>query len=527
MAIQADLDRSGVWAAEDSRIMKEERPVSIDLRPRAKGKPLVCWLYEEIRAAILEGRLSSGSKLSSRGALALKYSVSLGTVHKAFDRLAKQGYVHSRVGKGTYVRPLLEARELPALPPLRLAQRVLSARGRLLASRPFPKFWSNRAVETFRLDRLALDAFPIETWKRLAADRLGRGVLDSMGEPLGLPSLRVAIADYVGGTRGVRCSAEQVVVTSGTQESLDLVARLLLDPGERVWMEDPGYPAVPSLLRAHGAKVIGVPVDAQGLNCDAGRERWPLARLAYVTPACQFPLGVPMSTERRLKLLEWANEAGAWIFEDDYDGQLQFDGRALAPLYSLDGESSVIYSSSFNRMTFPGLRLGFLILPPSLIEAAAAALSITQRYRPTFEQAVLADFIVQGHLQEHVRRMRQLYTVRREALIEAGRTELSGLMRFNSFQGGLHIVGWLDSCSDVDVYRCAAARRIDSVAMSSLTIDRRMPPGLVLGIAGADEDAIRTAIKRLGRLLRMLAWPTRRRLDASGEAHLRAATGSR
>ncbi|MGA7537484.1 MAG: PLP-dependent aminotransferase family protein [Steroidobacteraceae bacterium] len=354
-----------------------------------------------------------------------------------------------------------------------------------------------------------LDAFPIDTWNGLLARR-SRGSAHEVtahGEPLGFPPLRAAIAKYMADTRGVRCTAGQVVVTSGTQESLELVARLLLDPGDQVWMEDPGYAAAAALLRAHGAEVIAVPVDAQGINCDIGRERSEPARLAYVTPACQFPIGVPLSLERRVKLLQWANEAGAWIFEDDYDGQLQFDGRSASPLYSLDCAKSVIYSSSFNRILFSSLRLGFLILPPAFIESVAAALSITRRYQPILEQATLADFIAQGHLDLHLQRMREIYSARREALIAAVRAELGGLMQFEDSQGGLQLIGWLaPGMSEAQACARAAARGIDSVALSALTIDRRMPPGLVLGICGADPRAIRTAVKRLGRVLRVLAW---------------------
>jgi GntR family transcriptional regulator / MocR family aminotransferase len=383
-------------------------------------------------------------------------------------------------------------------------RRKLSARGRRLATQPFPKLLSNRSVKTFRLDEPALDLFPIATWNRLAARRLGRRALELLGhgEPLGYPPLRAAIADFIANTRGVRCTAKQVVVTSGTQESLDLVARLLLDPGTRVWMEDPGYAAVTALLRAHDLGVIGVPVDAQGIDCDAGRER-ALARFAYVTPACQFPLGVPMSPERRRKLLQWADEAGAWIFEDDSDGLLQFGGHSADALCSLDRAGSVIYSNSFNRLLFSSLRLGFMILPPALIKTATAVLSITRRYPPVLDQATLGEFIVQGHLKLHLQRMRAVYAARRKALIEAGNAELGGLMHFGDSQAGLRVIGWLGSgISESEVWRRAAAQRIDSVALSRLALEREMPPGLVLGFGAADERALRTAIKRLRRVLR-------------------------
>jgi len=488
------------------------------LRPRSVGTTLHSWLYQEIRTAILESRLPPGLKLPARKALARQYHVSIGTVTEAYERLVKLGYLDARAGSGTYVRATLadttpETSEPRAPGPPRGPRRVLSARGRLLAAQRFPKLFSNRSVETFRLDRPALDMFPMESWNRLAAQRSRRGrslELLAHGNPLGLPALRAALADHVSEARGVRCDADQVIVTSGTQQSLDLVSRLLLEPGDQVWMEDPGYAPVTSLLRAHGAKVIGIPVDAQGLDCAAGRLRCPLARLAYVTPGCHFPLGMPMSHERRLKLLDWAAEAAAWIFEDDYDGLLRGDGRHQQALQSLDRTGCVIYSNSLNRMLFSSLRLGFLIIPPAFIEPAAAALSITQRYQPTLEQATLADFIAQGHFDRHIQRMREVYAERHEALIGAGRAELDGLMQFSDSQVGPQIIGWLaPGMSEAEVWRRSAARNIDTVALASLTIERSMPPGLVFGVGAADARAVRTAIRRLGRVLRVLAWQTK------------------
>ncbi len=488
------------------------------LRPHSAGTTLHCWLYQEIRAAILENRLSPGFKLPARKALARQYRVSIGTVTEAYDRLVTLGYLDARAGSGTYVRATLpdatpEGGGPRAPGPAGGPRRVLSARGRLLAAQRFPKLSSNHSAATFRLDRPPLDMFPIETWNRLAAQRSRRGrsrELLAHGDPLGFPPLRAALAAHVSRARGVRCQADQVVITSGTQHSLDLVARLLLDPGDPVWMEDPGYAPVTSLLRSHGAKVVAVPVDTRGIDCAAGRRRCPLARLAYVTPGCHFPLGVPMSHERRLGILQWANQAGAWIFEDDYDGLLRGDGRHQQPLLSLDRTGCVLYSNSLNSTLFSSLRLGFLILPPAFIEPAAAALSITQRHRPALDQATLADFITQGHFDHHVQRMREIYTQRHEALIAAGRTELDGLMQFSDSQVGPQIIGWLaPGLNEAEVWRRAAARDIDAVALASLTVERPMPPGLVFGVGAADARAIRTAIRRLGRVLRVLAWQTK------------------
>ncbi len=498
---------------------KQAQSVPLSFRARADGTTLFRWLYDEIRTAILDGRLPPGSRLPSSRSLARDCNVARGTVVAAFDQLALEGYLDGTVGSGTYVKETLPDPILRAdLPARRAAVRVqrspLSAGGRRLAAQPFPKLWSVRDVDTFRLDRPALDAFPIGIWSRLTARRMrseSRAWL-THGEPLGLPALRAAIAGHLGRTRGLRCTADEVVITSGTQHSLDLMARLLLDPGDRVWVEDPGYVAVSALARAHGAEVVGVPVDEQGIDCEAGRRRGLPPRLIYTTPSCQFPLGVTLSLERRLALLRGASEADAWVFEDDYDGQLQFEGRPLAALRTLDCRGGVIYSNSFNKVLFTSLRLGFLVLPPALIEAVRAAKSITGRFDPVLEQAVLADFIAEGHLDQHLRRMRELYTERREALVAAARHELGALLELSDHQGGLQIVGWLaPGIDEAEVAARAAGLGIDSVPLSRLSIERRLPPGLVLGFAGAGVPAIRRAIEGLGRILRDLTGHAPRR----------------
>jgi GntR family transcriptional regulator / MocR family aminotransferase len=487
------------------------RAASFALAPRRKHTPIVRWLYEEFRSAILDGRLVPGSRLPSRNELARSYRVSSRTVAKAFDRLMRHGFVDSRVGLGTYVvgAPADGALTdgVPSVPmPPTASRRVLSSRGRVLASQPSPKSYARRNRRTFALDCPALDLFPIDIWNRLCANRLTRGALELLdhGEPLGFPPLRAAIAQYIGQARAVRCTAEQVVVTSGTVQSLDLIARLLIDAGDSVWMEDPGCAGVASLLRGHGAEVVGVPVDAEGVNCATGRVRGPFARLAYVTPGCQFPTGASMSLERRLQLLQWANRAGAWIFEDDYDGCFGFENRRPS-LHSIDRGNCVIYSSNLSSVLFPALRIGFMVLPTVFVEPVAAALSTIQRYRATLDQAVLADFIREGHLESHARRMREIYSARRAVLMETGRRELDGLMQFDESQDSLQVIGWLaPELSDTEVARCAAARNVDSVALSDLSVGRRMSPGLVLGIGSADERAIRAGLNRLGRLLRLL-----------------------
>jgi GntR family transcriptional regulator/MocR family aminotransferase len=443
--------------------------------------------------------------------VASQYRVARGTVVAAFDQLAAEGYVESTVGNGTFVRPMLPefsvasaAGSVSRRSPPRAS---LSARGRKLADNPFPHLCANRAAEAFRLDRPALDVFPTRLWGRIAARRL-RGSAPAVlahGEVLGFRPLREAIAVHVGLTRGMSCTADQVVITTGTQQSLDLVARLVLDPEDRVWMEDPGYIGATALLRASGAEVIGIPVDAQGIDCDAGRRRCRSAKLAYVTPGCQFPLGVVMSLERRLALLQWAREEGAWIFEDDYDSQLRFSGRPLAALQSLDIDGCVIYCNAFNKMLFPALRLGFLVVPPALIDPVIAARSILDRFPSVLDQATLADFMSEGHLEQHMRRMRDLYTARFDALVRYAQRNIKDVMEVSPAGAGLQVVGWLaENLEDTVASRRAAEHGVDSTPLSWLTVARSMPPALVMGVACADVRAIRRGVERLGQALREL-----------------------
>jgi len=500
---------------------KTAATVTMSLGPRPAGATLLRWLYDEIRLAIVEGRLSPGARLPSTRSIARQHSVARGTVVAAFDHLIAEGYVEGSVGSGTFVRQMAVVTPLGpaatrARPRAPVAVPSLSVRGQRLANNPFPLRPTARP-HTFRLDHAALEAFPLKTWSRIVARCLRTAVPDLLehGDTLGFPPLRAAIAQYVGLTRGVQCTAEQVVVTSGTQASLDLIARLVLDPRDRAWVEDPCYSAISSLLRGSGVEVIGVPVDEAGIDCEAGRRRARLAKLACVTPGCHFPLGMTLSLQRRLALLEWAREVGAWIFEDDYDSQLGFSGRPLAALQSLDRTGCVIYSNSFSKMLFPSLRLGFLVVPPTLLGAVEAARSVLQRFPSVLDQAVLAEFISAGHMEQHMRRMRDLYTMRHETLVRLAKRELADVLQLSPVGTGLQTVGWLaEGISDVEVGRLAAEQGIVALPLSLLTIERTMPPAIVLGAAATDPRAIRRGIEQLGALLRRLK--TSERVPAAG-----------
>lgn len=484
----------------------------LTMSPRTADASLFRWVYDEIRRAIVDGKLPAGARLPSSRSLAREQNLSRGIVVAAFEQLAAEGYIECVVGSGSFVRlapsePMLEARPMRPAGGSAGPQMRLSKRGQCLAQQPYPKLRSSRDAETFHLDHPALDLFPLQTWSRIAARRLRRArpKLLVHGDDRGFPPLRSAIASHVASTRGVRCSPEQIVVTSGTQQSLDLIARLVLDRGDPVWIEDPAYPGASALLRAVGADVIGIPVDGEGLHWAGGRARRRAGRLVYVTPGCQFPLGITMSLPRRRALLEWARRENAWIFEDDYDGAFCFSGRPLAALQSLDPSGNVIYSNSFNKLLFPGLRLAFLVVPPRLADAVAAARSVVDRFASVPFQATLCDFITEGHFSQHVRRMRDVYATRLDALVRSARAELSGLLDLRPPHGGLQVVGWLPAAiDDSEAARVAAEYDIDSSPLSALSVNRPLPGGLVLGVTAAGERAIRLAVRRLGQALRLL-----------------------
>jgi GntR family transcriptional regulator / MocR family aminotransferase len=470
------------------------------LAPPPTGTDLWRWLYEGLRSAILDGRLRSGTKLPSSRNLATQYGVSRGTVAMAFDQLLLEGYTSSRVGSGTFVSsrtPPLQPR--PTASPRRLSSatwKSLEAVEVLAA----PK-WPARA---FRAFEPALDLFPTQLWARTAA-RVLRNAPKSIyghGDAAGYAPLRRAIADYVGQSRGVRCSPEQVLVTSGTQQALDLISRLLLEPGDAVWMEDPGYPLARLALQNYGARIVPVPVDRDGLIVSVGKALAPRATLAYVTPANQFPLGVTMIAERRIALLDWAKKSNAWIIEDDYDAEYRYFGHPVASLQSVDRSGSVIYVGTFTKMLFNALRLGFLILPGNLVEPFERARSLVDRHPPTLDQAILAEFILEGHFGRHVRKMRQTYSERMLALKAAADKHLTGLLDVVPAAAGMKTIGWLPPrLSDTDIARRAAEKKLEVLPLSSFALQQRQQPALILGFAGIAEPELLRGVQCLSRVL--------------------------
>jgi len=469
---------------------------------RDAGTPAHRWLYTALRTEILEGRLRPGARLPGTRDLASQYSLSRGTIVNAFEQLKSEGYVDGSVGSGTYVSKVLPeellqvTRETRAQPPTQRKQRrSVSDYGRRVTL--FPGL-ENRPIRAFRANLPALNLFPTELWAQITARRLRRASTNLLlgCDPMGYRPLRDAIADYLSTSRGVKCVPEQVAIVSGVQEALDLVARLFLNPGERVCMENPGYPGAAIAFEAVGAKISGTRVDDEGMQLRDTSLRG--ARLIYVTPAHQFPLGITMSLRRRLELLEWARKSEALIFEDDYDSEYRYSGRPVPALQGLDRNGLVLFAGSFNKVLFPSLRLGYLVIPSDLVSYFAATKSVTSRHAPLLEQAVLCDFITEGHFGRHLRRMREVYAERLSVLMESARQKLAGLLEISNVEAGLQTVGWL--CDGIDAEsaaKAAATRGVEVTPLSRYSRGRMAQKGLQLGFAAVDASEIRRGVREL------------------------------
>lgn len=489
---------------------KAPATLPLSLAAPQPGASLYRWLYEELRAAILEGRLHPSSRLPATRDLAAAYHLSRATIVTAFEQLKSEGYVEGKAGSGTYVSQVLPE-QLLQVGRMRSEKRLphrrvpLSSYARRL--QPF-RGSTPRPVRAFRANQPALDRFPTTLWAQVANRRLRRVSTNLLagGEALGYRPLREAVAEYLNTSRGVKCSADQVLIVSGAQEALDRTARVLLNPGEAVWMEEPGYPGASVVFRAMGAKVCPVPVDEEGLDLESGLHRWRRARLVYVTPAHQFPLGLTMSLRRRLALLEWARRSGTLIFEDDYDSEYRYSGRPIPAMQGLDRSGVVVFSGSFSAVLFPALRLGYLVVPPDMVDIFAAAESVSTHHPPLLEQAILCDFITEGHFARHIRAMRGLYAERLSVLVELARERLSGLLEISNVEAGLQTVGWLKRKVSARRAALAAAERgVEIVPLSDYAYGRSRRNAVILGFAAVEPRELRRGAEDLAIALERMA----------------------
>jgi GntR family transcriptional regulator/MocR family aminotransferase len=487
-------------------VVKRAGGFELALPPRDPGTPARRWLYGALRAAILHGQLRPGARLPSTRELATQHGLSRGTIVNVFAQLASEGYLDGTIGSGTHVSAVLPEDLLQVAARASSREAASRRRGRHLSA------YARRVIvgrglgaptgRAFRTNTPALEQFPTALWAQLAARRLRRASAAQLWgcAPAGYPPLCAAIADYLASSRGVSCEPAQVIVVSGMHEALDVVARLVLDPGDRVCVEEPGYPGALRLLQAIGARIVSAPVDDEGLVLRPAALRG--ARLVYVTPAHQYPLGVAMSLPRRLALLAWARRTGALVFEDDYDSEYRYAGRPLPAMQGLDRAGQVVFAGSFGKVLFPSLRLGYLVVPPDLVERVAAARWLTHRHPPMLEQMVTCDFITEGHFARHLRRMRQLYAERLSLLLDCARRRLAGLLELSPIEAGLQTIGWLAGGITGEAAEAAArARDVEVVPLRRFYRGAMARDGLQLGFAAVGAREIRRGVDELARAL--------------------------
>jgi GntR family transcriptional regulator/MocR family aminotransferase len=473
--------------------------ITIDRRAQ---RPLHQQVYEAYRTAITQGALRAAQQVPSTRVLATELGVSRIPVLHAYAQLVAEGYFQSRVGAGTQV-----AASLLSQPPR--ASQAPAVRGNgLNGMRPVPKrsrltgpdedaLWQRDGA--FALNQVAHDRFPGRVWNALVARHArhsGPKALDH-GNPMGLRALRESIAVYVRTARGVKCEAEQIMIVSGSQEGIDISARALLNAGHRVWMEEPGCRFCRNIFALHGCQLVPVPVDGEGLNVAAGTRECRNARAVVVTPSHQYVLGATMSASRRFQLLDWAARVGAWILEVDCDSEYRYEIGPVASLHGLDPHSRVVYIGTFSRVLFPSLRLGYVVIPPDLVERFRSIRLSIDGGPPTFCQAVVADFIREGHFMRHIRRMRLVYRERRTRLIESLREELPLAMELTGGQAGMHLALTLEGIRDVEIAERAARQQLWLWPLSICYAGEVLRQGFLLGFGNVPVEEIPKAVRRL------------------------------
>jgi GntR family transcriptional regulator / MocR family aminotransferase len=469
--------------------------------------PLHLQVYESLHRAITSGQLTPGTQLPSSRDLAELIQVSRNTVLNAFDQLIAEGYLETNSRQGTFVTSYLpeafihspdkrEYRQAPASEILRLSEH-----GQRMAAVKPHQIRQGNAHNIFTNGIPALAHFPFELWAKLTARHYRYSPLSLFDETIpaaGYEPLREAVAEHLRVARSVNCEADQVIITSGSQQGFYLAANLLLDPGDTVWMEEPGCMGPRAAFLACGATLVPVPVDEHGTNVEAGIERAPEARVAYINPSHHYPLGVTMSLARRYQLLEWAARQHAWIIEDDYDSEFRYVGRPLPSVQGQDTHGLVIYIGTFSKTLFPGLRLGYMVVPKPFARQFAAARAVIDKYPHIINQMVLTDFITEGHFYRHLRKMRRLYNQRRMAMIDLLQKELSDIITLGPSDTGMHICGYLpDDIADHVVAGSAAQRGIEVLPLSEFYIGDEKRNGIILGYTAIPEEHLASGVELL------------------------------
>ncbi len=475
-----------------------------------KGAPngLYRQVYQSYRKAIVDGSLRAGQRVPSTRVLARELGISRMPVLSAYAQLSAEGYFEGRVGSGTIVSRSLPERAAIVQPAAGRSKKILGERRRVskrCLSLSIPEgFHRARGLGPFAVSQIAFEHFPLAVWNSLVTRHARNVHAQSLdyGDPMGLKDLRGAIAAYLRTARGVRCEAQQIMIVSGSQQGLEITARVLLDPGDQIWMEEPGYRYARSIFACSGCRVVPVRVDAEGLNIADGARKCSAARAALVTPSHQYPLGVTMSASRRLQLLDWAESSGSWIIEDDYDSEYRYEGMPITSLQGLDRNSRVVYIGTFSKVLFPSLRLGYVVVPEDLVGRFLAARFALDIGPATFHQAVVADFIGEGHFARHIRRMRLVYAERRSALIESLRRQLGSIVEITGAQAGMHLSAVLGGISDAELGARGASENLWLVPLSPFYMSKAVRHGFVLGFGSTSVQEIPAAVHRLHTLLK-------------------------
>ncbi len=477
---------------------------------KADDASLFVQVYRQIRLAILSQRLQPGSKLPSTRELARQLSVSRSAVVTAYDQLLAEGYVRGKAGSGTYVSTDLPQPSIGRKPkPGKKRDENLKSLD-LKSVADFTDVTVLGSELPFNLGRTLPDARTIEQWRKLSARafRSLDGHHFGYSDPRGSIRLRTAICDYLRVARAVRCEPDQIIVTAGTQHAIDLVIRLLPETNTDVWVEDPGYLLTRQSLAAAGARVYPIPVDAQGINVKAGIKTAPKARAVFVTPSHQFPTGVVLSMARRLELISWARDADAWIVEDDYASEFRYGGPPLASMQGLDENQRVIYVGTLNKALFPGLRLGYAVVPPAMLRSFVTARYLSDRQPSSLSQAIVADFMEEGYFAAHIRRMRLLYRNQRDALVDALRHHLDDEIAVDAPDQGMHLVAYVKKkVSDLAIERAAYQNGVVVRAMSRMYVSAPARSALMLGFSGYPERIIAPAVARLADVIKKQVHP--------------------
>ena len=468
---------------------------------RSAGTPIHRQIYEGFRRAILDGLLRPGQRVPSTRALALDLDVSRLPVLTAYDQLLHEGYLEGRAGSGTYVSAAVPDDLLGLAVPANGAAPPSAARRR---AQPPPPMRDEGGLGPFRMSLPALDQFPHAAWAKLVARHAHalKHAEMAYGDPAGLVPLRLAIAEHLRAARAVRCEVEQVLIVSGSQAALRLAGAVLLGPGDRVAVEEPGSPLARAAMGASGAELVSVPVDEEGMSVDSLRRREARVRAAYVTPSHQYPLGMSMTAARRFALLDWAARREAWLLEDDYDSEYRYVSRPLGALQGMDAHERVVYIGTFSKVLFPAVRVGYLVVPPSLRQRFLDAREVFDLFSPTLYQLALAEFLREGHFARHLRRMRGVYLARRDALLTGLARHCGDRLTVLNADAGLHVAVLLSGgLDDGDVVRGMAARGLTATALSTCYAGAARRSGLLLGFGGSTERRLLEATRVLAEVL--------------------------